>query len=167
MNLVATISTSIVAHVTNQLDLSTPSDDIALNYIQALKSGTGADQANAIFTDRRTLAASATEALDLSGVLAGPFGSVLAFTAIKEILVVAADANPGDLRVGKGVTNTFVGPFGATAVGLLAPPSGIIHLRNPGAVGWPVVAATGDLLEVENLSSAGAATYDIIIIGVA
>lgn len=162
--LTAKITTTIVGSLENELDLVTASAPISKRYEQSYADGTGADQAEELFSDTRSLAASASESLDLAGGLASPLGGSITFTAIKEIIVRASPDNTGDLRVGAAIANAFQGPFGAAAVGNLVPPDGILHLRNPSAAGWPVTAGTGDLLQIENLVAA-AQSYDIIIIG--
>jgi len=162
----AKVTTSISGHVENTLDLTSPDAPIAKSYVQNYADGTGADQAQQLFSDTRALGISAAESLDLAGGLAAPLGGNITFTAIKEIIVKAPAANAGDLRVGRVVANGFIGPFDQTALalGVAVPPGGILHLRNPSAGGWAVTAATGDLLRVENLV-ATAASYDIILIG--
>lgn len=160
----AKITTRVIASQTNAGDLSTPQDDIVKSYEQSYSNGTGAEQAQILFHDQRTLGASAAESLDVAGGLPHPLGGMISFTAIKEIIIAGAPANTGDLRVGAGVVNGFTGPFGAAAIGNLVGPGGIFHQRNASAAGWAVTAGTADLLRVENLVAA-AQTYDIIIIG--
>jgi hypothetical protein len=74
------------------------------------------------------------------------------------------DANTGNLRVGAGVANAFQGFFGASAIGVLVTPDGLLVLIDPSATGQAVTGGTGDLLRIENLS-AGSSDYDIYIIG--
>lgn len=128
-------------------------------------NGTGADQANAMFTDARTLAASAFEDLDLAGGISDALGTVLALTAVKAIRIHASATNGGNITVGGAAVNAFVGPFGAAAHTLSIPPNGMIELVNPSAAGWAVIAGTGDLLRVTNNNAAGSATYTIEILG--
>lgn len=155
---------AIAAAQSNPGSLATPEDEMVLRYEQAFGDGTAADQAQIIFHDRRTLGASTSENLDLAGALTHPLGGVITFTAIKAIIVKAAAANTGNLRVGATVANAFQGPFGAAAVGNLVTPDGWLVLMDPSAAGWAVVAGTADLLKVENLVAASG-TYDIIIVG--
>lgn len=162
----AKITTSIVGRQTAALDLSSVQDNIARSYVQEYADGTGADQAQQMFSDTRALAGSAAESLDLAGGLASALGGNITFTAIKEIIIVAAEANAGNIRVGRVVANGFVGPFDQTAgsLGVTVPPGGRIHLSNPGAGGWGVTGGTADLLRIENLDAAGV-SYDIILVG--
>ncbi|MFD6968379.1 hypothetical protein [Streptomyces sp. NPDC059949] len=52
---------------TKASDLSAAADDLIKRYGVHLESGSGAGKADRIFADTRTLAASATETLDLAG----------------------------------------------------------------------------------------------------
>ena len=158
------VTTAMAGSMTNALDLTTPQSDIVKKYEHSYSDGTAADQAQLVFSDTRPLASSTNESLDLSGALGFALGGVISFTALKEIIVVAAAANTGDLRVGAADVNGFTGPVGAAAVGMLVAPGGMLNLHNPSAAGWAVTGGTGDLLRVENLVAAAAA-YDIILVG--
>ncbi len=133
-------------------------------WVKRLTSGTGADQADLMFADTRTLAASATENLDLAGSLTDAFGATLAFAKIKAIIVQAAAANTNDVVVGGAASNAFTGPLGGTDPTVAARPGGAIVLFAP-ATGWTVTAGTGDILKVANSSSGTSVTYSIVIIG--
>lgn len=166
MGFSAKLTMSVVAQVSNTLDLTSPQADVVKSYVQQFAEGTGANQAHQIFTDTRQLAASASESLDLSGVLAAALGGTIAFTGIKAIILKAKSTNTGALRVGKVVANGFVGPFDQTAgaLGIKVELNGLLVLINPSATGWAVTAGTGDLLSIENLVAA-VADYDIIVVG--
>ena len=113
MPLKCQIAAGIAALQTSNLDMGMPTfqilkvDDITLN------DGSGANQAQRIFSDTRTIAASANDDLDLSGVLVDALGTVLNFTAIKAIYIKAANANINNVVVGGHPTLAFVGRFGA------------------------------------------------------
>lgn len=130
-----------------------------------LSDGTGANQATAVFSDTRTLAASASEDLDLAGVLVGPLGDTLTFTAVKTIYVKAAAGNTNNVIVGGASSNAFTGPLGGTTPTITLPPNGGVLLVNPTAAGWTVTAGTGDLLKIANSAGSTSVSYDIVIIG--
>lgn len=129
------------------------------------KTGVGAGQANLMFADRRTLAASANEDLDLVGSLLDPFGAVLNFARVKAIIIVAAAANTNKVVIGGAAANAFVGPFGGATEKLSIDPGGMLVLATRTAAGWPVTAATADLLRIANGAAGSPVTYEIIIIG--
>ena len=128
-----------------------------------LATGTGASQADQMFTDTRTLGGSANEDLDLAASLVDALGQTLTFVKIKAILIIAAAANVGDIQVKPAAANGFLGPFANASDRLDVPAGGRILLTAP-VTGWTVTAGTGDLLNIAN-SAAGNAIYDIILIG--
>ncbi len=147
------------------LGLGGAQDAIALDYSQAFSNGTGAGQASAHWHDQRTLAASATENLDLAGVLTNAFGGVLTFTKIKALVIHAAAGNTNDVLVGGAGSNAWVGAFGTTTDVVKVKPGGTLVLIAPDVNGMAVVATTGDLLKIANSSSGTGVTYDVIVIG--
>jgi hypothetical protein len=126
--------------------------------------GTGIGKADLAFADRRTLAASATENLDLAGALVDPLGAALTFGHVKAIYITARSTNTNAVVVGGAASNGFAGPFGGTAPTLTIPPGGFLMLAHPGA-GWTVTPATGDLLKIANAAAGTSVQYDVVIIG--
>lgn len=162
--LTSKITLSIVASLTAALDLTNPEADVTKSYVANYANGTGANQAQEIFTDSRAIGSSSTDNLDLSGLLTDALGVTIALTGVKELIIV--NTGTTQLRIGKKVTNGFAGPFDQTAgaLGVIVEAGGVLRLSNPSAAGWAVVAATADQLSVENLT-ASAGAYDVIIIG--
>jgi hypothetical protein len=163
--LTAKITSEVIAQQKSQLDLTAPEADISRSYVQQYSDGTGANQAQKMFSDARTVAGSSSDNLDLAGSLPDALGATLTFAAIKEIIVKNKSA-ANQLRIGKKISNGFAGPFDQTAgaLGVVVEPNGILRLNNPSANGWPVTAATADLLSVENLG-ATSSDYEVILIG--
>jgi hypothetical protein len=114
-----------------------------------------------LFKDTRTIAASASENLDLTGVLTDAFGATVANAEVIAIYVKAAAANTNSVIIGN-VANGFVGPLGATGTYTVLP--GDFFLATSQA-GWAVTAATGDLLKIANSAGGTSVTYDVVIIG--
>lgn len=131
----------------------------------ALASGTGAGQADKVFTDTRTIAASGTDDLDLAGSLVDGLGQTLTFVKVKAIIVIAADGNTNDVVVGAAASNQFVGPFGAATHTLKVRPGGFVAFACKDATAWGVTAATGDLLRVANGGAGTSVDYTVIVIG--
>lgn len=162
----ARLALSIAAEISNPQDLG--SGKFALNLAPnwLFTHGTGNGQANELFSDIRTLAASGTENIDLAGTLIGHFGETLTFTKIKAIVILADTGNTNDVVVGGAASNGFAAPFGDPSDTLKVPAGGGITLVAPKA-GWTVTAGTGDLLKIANGSSGTPVTYTIVVIGVA
>lgn len=152
------------ANLTSALDLVTVSSPLALSKRTRLTSGTGLGAADMQWSDTRTLAASATEDLDLAGSLTGPLGTSLTFARVKLIYVTALAANTNDVQVTRPASNG-VPLFLAAGDGLAVKPGGSFLWAAPNAAGVAVTAATGDLLTMTNSAAGTSVTYSIVIIG--
>jgi hypothetical protein len=143
--------------------ISSASAKSAFSKVMQLLDGTGAGKASKSFFGSRTISASATDGLDLAGVLVDALGASLTFTKIKMIAVKAAAANTGNITLGGGTNacNTF---FGADTDKIVIKPGGLFVIAAEDANGYAVTAGTDDLINIVNLVAAQVA-YDIVIIG--
>ena len=164
MTLSTKLVTTVVATLSDALDLSTATDPLSYTLRTTLASGTGANQADMLWHDTRTLAASATENLDLAGVLVNGLGDTQTFARVKLIMVTAATANTNNVNVIREGTNG-VPIFLALADGVAVRPGGAFLLSAPDATAYAVTAATGDLLTFTNSAGSTSVTYSVIIIG--
>lgn len=162
----ARLALSIAAELSNPQDLGTGTFPLNVAPHWVLTNGTGADQANEVFSDIRTLAASANESLNLAGGLTGHFGETITFTKIKGLVIVADAGNTNAVVVGGAASNGFSTPFGDPTDTLKVPPGGAMALIAPDAAAFAVTAGTGDLLKIANGGSGTSVTYKIILIGV-
>lgn len=161
--LTALITLAVNGKQTNPLDLGTVVDPFAKSLAIALAQGTGANQADRVFTDTRTLALSATEDLDLAGVLVDAFGAVITFAKIKAVIILPAAGNTNDVQLTRPASNG-VPLFLAAADGIAIKPGGAFVWVAPGT-GVTVTPATGDLLTITNGGAGTPVTYDVILIG--
>jgi hypothetical protein len=159
------VITSILAQYANAGDLTTAVAEIAQNFMTSYVSGTSNGQADRVFMDNRTLAASAAEDLDLAGgSLIDPVGGALTFVEVTEIIIRASSANTNNVVVSPAAANGFLGPFGAATHTIAIQPGGQIRLSAPNA-GWTVTPGTGDLLHIANSGAGTSVSYDVIILG--
>ncbi len=154
---------SAVATQTKSSDLATASEPLTLTSRIALANGTGANQADRIWHDKRTIAASATDALDLAGVLVDAFGATVTFAKIKAIVIEAAAANVNNVNVVRDGTNG-VPLFLAAGDGIPVLPGGVFAWVAPGA-GVAVTPGTGDLLNLVNSGAGSSVDCNVLIIG--
>lgn len=163
MGLGTSIKLDILATLYNALDLGQAEFPSALNQLYTWGSGTGANQADQLFSDERTLGTGANEDLDLAGSLSDAFGNTLTFARIKAVIVLAASANTTNITVSRPASNGVV-LFDAASDAITLAPGALFAWVDPTATGKAVTAGTGDLLNIAN--SAGASgTYTVIIIG--
>src|ERR1700750_1478702 len=90
---------------TSALDLGTATFPFSASASASYSTGTGAGQVDRVFTDTRTLSASATEDLDLAGSLTDAFGAPITFSRIKSVFVSAAAANTNSVQVTRPASN--------------------------------------------------------------
>lgn len=151
--------------MTSSTDLSSAIDSLIKTYTCALAPGTGDGQANMVWSDTVTLAASGTADIDFAASLTSSFGATLTFTKIKVLIVAAAAANTNNVLVSRPASNGLV-LFSAAGDEVKVLPGGLFVLTAP-AAGITVTAATGDLLTFTNSAGTTGVTYDVIAIGLA
>ncbi len=161
----ALIKLHVGATLTQSNDLGAASQPLSYSKSFTFVDGNGLNQAQQVFSDTRTLAASAAENLDLAGVLTNVFGATLSFTKIKGIIVVASADNTNDVVIGGHATAALAALFGDVTDTIKVKPGGMFALVAPAAAGYAVVATTGDMLTVTNSAGSTGVTYDIIILG--
>jgi hypothetical protein len=155
---------NVAATLTDALDLSTVSDPLDYTQRYTWTSGTGANSADMLWHDTRTLTASATEDLDLAGVLVNGIGDTQTFARIKAIIVTAASANTNNVQITRPAANGVV-LFIAAGDGISVLPGGTFAWVSPNAASIAVTAGTGDLLTLTNSAGSTSVTYSVIIIG--
>lgn len=162
----ALVAVSAFGELTSVLDLGTGKAAQPLSRQMSLSNGTGAGKADRLFSDRRTLAASGTEDLDLAGVLLDAFGQAITFARVKGLIIAAAAANTNNVVVGAAATNPWATLLSATGTVTLRPGAFLaVGTGQADATGYAVTAATADLLKIANSGAGTSVTYDIHIIG--
>lgn len=159
MPLVTQIAPYIKATKTTAADLVTATQPMDLRTVYDWASGTGANQADLIYSDTRTTDATG-ETLDLDG-LTDAFGVAVAFARIKMMLIRAAAGNTLNVLVGGGDWATWVANSSDITV---VRPGGLMLFVAPDVTGYAVTASTGDGLLIK-ASTTGNVTYDIVLIG--
>jgi hypothetical protein len=166
MALTSDFGVSVSGLLTKAADLSVPSDSLTWTRGVHLDTGTGTGKADLRFTDTRTLAASATEDLDLAGVLTDAFGAALTFLRIKGLFISASAANTNNVVVGAASSNAWATLLNATGTLTLRPGATVGVMSGAAdATCMAVTAGTGDLLKVANSGAGTSVTYDIVIVG--
>ena len=154
----AILSGSLIGQYKKTSDLTTVIEAINHTFSSSYSNGTGENQANAFYSDTRSLAGT-NESFDLNAIT-DIYGSTLNFTSIKFMYVKNKSTTSGELL-------TLSGDFLASMDGGTGPthaigPSGIFLADNP-IDGFSVVNTTQDTLTITNAQSF---SYDIILLGV-
>jgi len=160
----ASINLEITAKLTGTADLGTPVAPVHVSKALQIIAGTDTlGKADILWADTRTLAASATENLDLAGVLAGLLGSTVTAAEITAVYVEADAGNTNDVVLFGAASNPFNGPLSGTTPKLTIGPSDFALVTN--RKGWTVTAGTGDIILVANSSSGTPVSYTIVLFG--
>lgn len=171
MALTADVVLTLISRMTKALDFSTPADIVTVGQNSfpegsfSLADGNGDGQAQAHFSDLRTVAAGATDSLDLHGSLTGPLGDAFSLVTLRLALIVIKDPlSTKYLRVGpQGVTNAAQLGFGGIGSTVYIEFDRFQMLERINT-GWAITAGTADLLPVKN-PSAVSIDYGVLLIG--
>jgi hypothetical protein len=159
------LSVTALANLVKTLNLPGATESHPVQYSKSfsLPNGSGSGQADVIWDDERTLAASATESLDLQA-LTDAFGGSIVLTALKALLIYASPTNANDVQVGGAASNAFQAFLDDATGYAVVKPGGMLLIVAP-AAGY-TVDSTHHLLKVANSGSGTGVTYDIIAIGI-
>lgn len=164
MAVTSRIEARIQAILTSALDLGTASVPFVTSLSLDWESGTGANQADLVFADTRTIAASGNEDLDLAASLVSGLGATLTFVKLKLLFIKAAAANTNNVVLTRPANGVPL--FSAAADAHAIKPGGWIMMGAPAAAGiCTVTADTGDLINISNSGAGTGVTYDVIIVG--
>lgn len=157
---------NLTARDDTSIDAGSKTQNHALNVDNDYANGTGAGQANLVFSDTRTLAASGTEDLDLAGTLADAYGATITNVRVKSVAIKADAGNTNNVVVGAAASNAWATLLNSTGTITLRPGAALgVAAGEADATGWAVTAGTGDLLKVANSGGTTGVTYTIVIVG--
>ena len=160
--LATTLTLLLRGNYNKEFDLQDASNNLALNVGDTLATGTGANQADVLWHDTRTLTAT-SEDLDLAGSLTDAFGDTVTFVKVKGILIHNKSTTATEiLAVGGAASNQLINWVANNSDIVNIGPDGVLLLWSP-VDGYAVTASTGDLLKID--SGSDTITYDIVIIG--
>lgn len=162
----ATVAASIAGIITGAPNIGSSQASLNQQLGVALTSGTAAGQADTCWFDQRTLAASASETLDLNGTLKDALNDTINLVRVK-ILAVAASANNTNNVVIGGGTTTFVGMLGATSNTMILRPGAAMvwFVGANDATAYTLTGGSSDLVQVANSSSGSSVVYTICVVG--
>lgn len=161
------VALTFAAQLTKAFDLASGAVPYAVSRNYSWADGAGAGQANRIYQDRNTLAASGTIDIDLAGALTDVYGDPVTFARIKALIMTAADANTNNVIVG-GVASglsTVLQPAATGTITLRPGSFWAICAGNADAIGYVVTATTADLLHIINSAGGTGVDYELIVVG--
>lgn len=149
---------------TGSAGLGTSTETMNLDYAISLTNGTGANQANVVYSASRSLADDANEVLDFyaSGSLTDAFGTALTIETLK-ILIVYNTSTEATLKIGGGAVACNI--FAAVGDILSLPPGGKFMYSAPDATGLDITT-NKDFNFLHDGQGTSALVYKVIAIGV-
>jgi hypothetical protein len=162
----ATIQMAVAMRLASDVDGGEITREEVLAASIALSAGIGAGNIDTLWRDTRTLAASATESLDLRGALVDQLGYTALFGRVKALLVMADPSNVNDVTLARGASNGAP-LFIANGDGILVRPGGFLLLScsESDSTGYAITGGTADLITLGNSSSGSTVTYTIVVMG--
>lgn len=168
-----TAGASVSATNTKAFGTATATRQVSESASLSLTEGTAANQADKLYDQELTIAASATTTLDLSGVLTDAYGDALTFAKVKAIYVKADSGNTNDVVV--HTPTDGVPLFLATAdreveqvadPGITLKPGAFMLLGAPGLAGLAAVTnSTADKLKLTNSAGTTSVIARVVILG--
>jgi hypothetical protein len=149
-------------------DLGSGRFDPDTNWLRQFNFGTGSLQFDTVFTESVTLTASQNLDIDLRGnaSFTDVFGVTLAMVELRLLMIQSRPTNTGTIAAGGTVTNQITGIFSDPSDRQVVHPGGL-WIGGPYPDGSiPIVAGTGDLFRITNLSGSVTAAVDIFALGV-
>lgn len=161
----ATVDVKLSRFHTYQADTDGPvvTDNASWVLKDFLGNGTGGDQARRAFQDIRTLAASTTDSLDLTGSLRDAFGLLITFTSLKCIVVKHKTVGADDVMHVGGGPDAVGGFVSNVSDRVTIRPGGKFIWWGPKA-GALVTDNTADKLRIVN-NATSAIEYEILLLG--
>lgn len=163
MSLATSILIKLIADQAGSVGLVAPGAHLQREFSKEMATGTGATQADLMYTGNRVIGATTNDDIDLAGSLVDALGATLTFAKVKLIYLENPAANDGDLVLG-GASTPFLGPFQDATDKIAIKPGGVLLIGSPVVAGWAVTGGSADLFRVRNGGSASR-TIPIVIIG--
>jgi hypothetical protein len=157
----ATVSQSVAITETGTTNFPGVSLSVApaIKFSQTFTSGTGTNALDKKWCDRRTIAASGADTLDLAGVLTNEYGATVTFGHVRVMAFKADSANTNDVWVGGAAANRFNSFLKDSSVIVLHP--GYMNTLSGHLGGYPVSAGSADKALVKNSGGTTGVTYEV------
>ncbi len=168
MSLVTKLTVDLLATLTKSLDVI-GNMGIPINAgrpVVSLATGTGDDQADLVYHDRKTgLASAASQNYDLSASLTDVFGDAVVMVNVKMIVIINRSAVQGTpTEAVLGVDGNLIVSICGASTDIPVGPGGLFVWASP-LDGEAVTNDTADTITITNDDGADAAEFDIFIIG--
>ena len=148
-------------------DFDNPEHIFARRYNESLNTGSGDNQADQYWSDKRTLAAGASENLDLNdGSLSNGLGQTITLTKLK-MLWIKNLSTVAVIAVGGAALNALDSIFADVAASKVrVQREDVFVIGGKCGTGSYAVDGTHKVLKIENEDPDASLTYEIVIVGI-
>lgn len=157
-SLTSSVRVTIHHRLIESVGLSTPADEFSYSIGKRLSSGTGSAKCDQVLSISRTLAAGASEGVDLVGSETNPLGETVNLTRVR--MLYLENTATGTLEAGGAIASAFEGWISAGATATIQA-SGVLLLIAPND-GWVATDSVSDILR---LSSPDGTAYKLWAVG--
>ncbi len=162
MSLDTSIELSVRSVLRKTLELDVAQDPLIFTRTITLTDGVGEDQSDQNFHDKRTLAASASEELDVNGSLSDTFGDTVTLARVKVLYL--RNLSDGDSLLVGGAAANALGLFSDSSDILKLRPGGILLITASDLTSIPI--GSNDKLKLEHSGdTTSSLQYEIVLIG--
>ncbi len=161
-SLTTIVDLRVSANLTGTVGLATASVPLAVTKQIALGNGTGAGQADQVYTASYAIATAGTQSIDVKGSLVDALGAAFTPAKLKAVYIYSQSANTTTLTLFVSPNSVPILNTAATTATLL--PGGVFLVVQPPLAGIPVTAGTGDIIKIVNAAGA-TANVDVILVG--
>jgi hypothetical protein len=165
MTLTANLNVQFSASQTGTHTIAEPNFEPRISMSLAFEDGVGLNQADLQWVIERTLAAGASDLLDLTAGLMDAFNKPIVFAEIVAILITTDAENTDNLEIGAAASEAWTGIFGAATDKIKLPPGGMFAISSPGDPGIGAVDGTSNTLQLKNASATESCSFQIAIVG--
>jgi hypothetical protein len=124
--------------------------------------GTGANQADSVYTASSTITTGATLTLDLKGSMVDAFGAAFTPAKLRLVYIASRNSNTTDLTLFGNAASPLILNTAATTTTLT--PGDVFLATRRATAGITVTAATADIVQIVNAAGASA-VVDIVLVG--
>lgn len=156
------VTVTVAPTLTSTVGLAATSAEAKALVDFTLAAGTGANQADSVYTASSTITTGATLTLDLKGSMVDAFGAAFTPAKLRLVYISSRNSNTTNLTLFGNAASPLILSVATTTV-TLTPGDAFLVTRRATA-GITVTTATADIIDIVNGSGASA-IVDIVLVG--
>lgn len=160
-SLQTTFTVQVSSTLSGTVGLANASAPVTLSQVTQLVNGSGAGQADRVYTSEATIASGATLSLDLAGSLTDALGQAFTPARVRAIYIFSKGTNTTNVTLFGDANGLPI--LSAVATTKTLKPGGTSLDIDPSVAGVPVTAGTGDIVKLVNAAGAAAVVQIVIL----